>query len=195
MTGQSQQTGVQNGTSDQADRVNDLVEKFRGFTKQAAASIIEMAKVLVQAKVVLSSENFAYFCEKVGVDPDGTTCRKLKIIGDHASRFDAVIDKLPNNWTTIYGLARLPANEFDLLAKDDVITPFMKASELPNHRSSKKSGAASQTFTLSMPSFDESTVRELIQELRRLEERFGLQLRGKALGSQQGPTEEPDVAA
>ncbi|PHJ94588.1 hypothetical protein [Nostoc linckia] len=98
--------------------VNTYVAAYRKFGKATALSILDMCRVLLEAKQQLRKDEFQQFCEGVGLKPAGSMFSKLKAIGEADCRLRALGDRLPHNWTTQYELAKRPAGQFaDIEAK------------------------------------------------------------------------------
>lgn len=107
-----------------------LIEQYRQFAKAGAVGIIDQCRTLVYAKNELSPNNFKRFCEAIKVIEKSSTFKKLCAIGEAADRFHAVIDRVPNTWTTLYQLATLAVEEFDRLVTSRVLHASMTADEL-----------------------------------------------------------------
>ena len=121
---------VLNGTEIDPSTYVNLVQRYRHFAKESAANIVKLAETLVIAEQNLAPVNFSKFCEEVGLHKEGSTYRKLMIIGANASRFEPFYDRLPNAWTTVYKLASIKQNEFDRVTKSDQFSPFMTAKDV-----------------------------------------------------------------
>jgi hypothetical protein len=121
---------VLNGTEIDSSTYVNLVQRYRHFAKESAANIVRLAETLVIAKQNLAPVHFDKFCEEVGLHKEGSTYRKLMIIGENASRFEPFYDQLPNAWTTVYKLASIKQNEFDRVTKSDQFSPFMTARDV-----------------------------------------------------------------
>jgi len=83
-----------------------LVEKFQTHARKTAESILEMGKIVFEAKKLVSSQ-FCFFCESIGFDHKSPTIRKFVSIGE---KYELLISKsknLPASWTTIYEVAVL----------------------------------------------------------------------------------------
>lgn len=83
-----------------------LVEKFQTQARKTAESILEMGKIVFEAKKLVPSQ-FCFFCESIGFDHTSPTLRKFASIGE---KYELLISKsknLPSNWTTIYDVALL----------------------------------------------------------------------------------------
>src|SRR6185503_598413 len=73
------------------------------------------------------------FYAGIGEDPEGSAIQHIEQIGQKASRFKAVLDLLPDHWTTIYNLALLPDDKFATLIQDGRLTPLVTWKELSSH--------------------------------------------------------------
>jgi hypothetical protein len=120
---------VQNGAEIVAPIYADLVQRYYSFAKKSAENIIKLAETLVEAKDKLSDTELQKFCNDVGLQYEGSTYKKLMKIGAEASRFEPFVERMPNNWTTLYKLAKLDKGAFDLVANDNRFTTTMTASE------------------------------------------------------------------
>jgi hypothetical protein len=107
-----------------------LVEQYKRFAEKSAENIINLAETLVRASSKLSTDTFDRFCNEVRLQKDGSTFRKLMIIGKKISRFKPVLGSLPNNWTTLYKLASISAADFQLVTERDGLSPFMLAKDI-----------------------------------------------------------------
>ncbi len=116
------------------------IEQFKMFGKSGAESIIKQCETVVSAEEQLSTHNFKRFLIEIDVEKSSSTFRKMKSIGKAAVRFKEIVDRLPNEWTTLYALSVLESAEFDDLVKNDVIKPRMTAKDLNNalNKESKK---------------------------------------------------------
>ena len=162
------ETLVPNGTRSLEDpekkqQYHDLLSRYRGYAKASAENIVKMAETLYQAKESLSNltvessrYTFPRFCEDVGLDPKGSTCRKFLVIGQEATRFYPFLDRLPNNWTTVYRLANMDKEEFDGITKHKLFSTTMTANDMKE--ASGKEKAASGT----KPDVEHELVIELI---------------------------------
>lgn len=170
---------VLNGTEIDSSTYVSLVQQYRHFAKEFAANIVKLAETLVIAKQNLAPVHFDKFCDEVGLHKDGSTYRKLMIIGENASRFEPFYDRLPNAWTTVYKLASIKQNEFDRVTKSDQFSPFMTAKTvtevLGKTPVSKKASAAA--ITIDLHDLGAPDQRAVYVELNKLCERFKLSLK------------------
>ena len=109
--------------------ISVLVEKFNSFARKTAEGVLEMAKVVFEARKLKDSE-FYRFCEIVGMDGSSSTAQKLIAIG---KKYDFLIghsEKLPPNWTTVYEVAKLTEEQIESLIDRGVLTASLIASDL-----------------------------------------------------------------
>ena len=98
--------------TDQSEIVKSLADQYRTFAKTSGEDILGLAEIIYIANRELNLRFLEEFYQKVGLDPKGTTARKLKEIGEKLTRFQPYLEKLPNTWTTIYVLAKMDDHEF-----------------------------------------------------------------------------------
>lgn len=111
--------------------VVDYAEKFKGFAMKTAESVIQMGKVVHDAKNTLTKEDFEVFCKEVGYDSGSSTIRKLGTIGEKYEILLGRSQSLPSAWTTMYHVARLTAEQIDEKIDEGVITPYLDGKNLP----------------------------------------------------------------
>jgi hypothetical protein len=111
--------------------VIEYADKFNGYAVKTAEAIIQMAKVVNDAKNSLGAIDYEEFCNQVGYKSDSSTIRKLKSIGEKYETLLSRSKSLPSNWTTIYQISRLTAELIDQKINEGVITPAMDGKNLP----------------------------------------------------------------
>ena len=109
----------------QSEAVKSLAEQYRKFAKASGEDILGLAETVYIANRELNLRFLEEFYQEVGLDPKGTTARKLKEIGEKLTRFQPYLEKLPNTWTTIYVLAKMDDHEFQRVADSGVLHPFV----------------------------------------------------------------------
>ena len=88
--------------------VEKSVNDFKIFAKQTAIGILEMGRVVFEAKETLEAEgDFEVFCERVGYKSTSSSIKKLKLIGEKYLQLKEHSACLPNNWTSLYQISRL----------------------------------------------------------------------------------------
>jgi len=113
----------------ETNEINVLVEKYNNFARKTALGVLEMAKVVFDARKLKDSE-FYRFCEIVGMEGSSATVQKLIAIG---KKYDYLIghsEKLPPNWTTVYEIAKLTEEQIESLIDRGVLTASMIAADL-----------------------------------------------------------------
>ena len=110
--------------------IGDFIRAYKTFSKAGAESIIDQCETVVKAKDVLSDKPFQLFLLEVDLKENSSTYRKMRKIGLAASRFKAVLDKMPNEWTTLYALAVLDNEVFMGLVNSGVVKRSMTAKSL-----------------------------------------------------------------
>jgi len=174
---------VPNGTTLISANVAKYVTRYRSFAKRTAESIIQLSSTLVDAQDRLSDEEFEVFCTEVGIDRNGSTFRKLQKIGENAVRFAPFLDQMPNAWTSIYRLAKLENEEFDHIASNGTLTPFMTANEISRQFRERARQPPRQTVTLVVDDLTKAQKLKLQAELDGLSERYGFQIVGRRMVS------------
>lgn len=117
---------------DYATQINELFIN-------SACSILNIANVFVHAKHDLSKTEFDEFLKLTKYAEKSSSVRKWLQIGDACVRLAPLADRLPPNWSTIYKIATLKANELDALIKADVLSRDMTAKDIddelkPKHK-------------------------------------------------------------
>jgi hypothetical protein len=166
---------VPNGTTVLSPDVVEYVERCRSFARQTAEAIINLAKTLVEAEQRLDGEDFKVFCDEVYIPKGGPVYKKLKKIGETASRFAPYIEQLPNTWTTIYKLAAIEAEQFDDVAPG--LTPFTTAREIDEMTGTKGSRSTAKVvklhdLTISLDGLDPQMKRTVYEAICELKEKY-----------------------
>lgn len=122
--------GLDKLVPDQSKIVDTLVKQYNDFAKGSCENIIGLAKTIYLVERELNQRYREQFYAEVRLDPNGSTARKLKKIGEESPRFDPYLDKLPNAWTTLYALAAMESHEFKLVVEAGVLSPFVSLKEI-----------------------------------------------------------------
>ena len=117
-------------TAGSAFLVKNLVQQFNQFARKSTDNVLEMAKIVVEAKAQLSKTDFPEFCTGIGFDKGGAFISKMKKIGERYDLFKANADKLPVTWTTLYRLATMPVDDFVAGIESGLIHAQMTAKDL-----------------------------------------------------------------
>jgi len=116
---------------DYATQINELFIN-------SACSILNIATVFSQAKHDLSKAEFDEFLKLTKYAKNSSSIRKWLRIGDAYVRLAPLTDRLPPNWSTIYKLATLNANELDALITSDVLSRDMTAKDIDDELKPKR---------------------------------------------------------
>jgi hypothetical protein len=115
----------------ESKEITVLVEKFNSFARKTAECVLEMAKVVYEAKKLNESE-FHKFCEIIGMSGSSSTVLKLMKIGEKYEFLIGHAEKLPANWTTVYELSKLTEEKVEELIDRGVLNTSLIASDLNN---------------------------------------------------------------
>jgi hypothetical protein len=123
--------------------IDDKVFEFRKYARKSVESVLEMCRVVLEAKTELSDDgDFNRFAQRVGCE--GSFLRKCIIIGKKYKELKSNERCLPANWTSLYEIARLDGDIINALVSEGEITPESKGCELKalvaNHIQPKSSG-------------------------------------------------------
>ena len=166
---------VQNGTEIMSSNLSKYIDQYNSFARKTAESIIQLARTLIEAKNNLDPIEFETFTKKVNVDVNSSTYKKLMVIGNKASRFDADLEKLPQTWTTIYRLAKIDADQYELLSSNNVITPFMTAkviNDIVDSSKTNKTPTTKHDVNINLKNLDASSKSEIYKMLYALKNKF-----------------------
>ena len=161
-----------------SSRIEDLVTRYYGFGKAGTKGILGLAEIVCQAHEEFGDKYLTIFYERIKVEPNGSTCRKLKKIGSRKARFKQVLDKLPNSWTTLYELARLDDHEFRQLVDDDMLHPLVTWQTIQARfaKPSAEDVESPQRLTLDIAKVGRRHRRDFAQKLKALLDEFDVPL-------------------
>jgi hypothetical protein len=162
---------------DYEDALRLFVSEYNSFTKQAAEHLIRKCATVAQAEATLSEDALDRFCKQVKLDKKSSTFRKYRKIGQKAERLLAVADQLPDNWTTLYSLAKLEPQEFDELVTSERLHPGITASDL----SSISSSASTEercVFRIDVTPLPDGHRAKVFHELEGVAEKYGVTITG-----------------
>jgi hypothetical protein len=111
----------------------DLINRYRHWSKKSAEAIIEKASAFFDAENLSDDDEREIFYREVGYSRDDSTSKKYRKIGSRRSRLMAYLDILPDDWTTIYELAKLEDDQFQKLVDDNVLHPKITMSAIDRH--------------------------------------------------------------
>ena len=138
--------------------VEDFAQKYKAIGGKTAEDVLDLAATVWEAGDELSPRQLRRFYEKVKLDPKGSTVAKLRAIGEQAERFRSHLDKIPNNWTSLYRLARLPEEGFNRLIDSGKLHAATTMNEI-DEALGKRSSKANEDFMVLMK-INVDTVRE-----------------------------------
>jgi hypothetical protein len=159
----------------QTPRYLALVDRCLLHKKEAGESIVKLGEALYEADFNLSRKEVMSLCAAVGIVYDKPTWRKFVAIGKASSRFEKYLDKVPNNWTSVYKLAALKPSKFELVTKSDRFSAFMTGrdiDEIIGNTKAKKKGDVSINLTGPL----EPMKIKLYNELTALKKQYGFRL-------------------
>lgn len=110
-------------------KVGEYIDLFKISAKKTAEGVLEMARVVYEAKKLGASE-FGVFCDQIGYPTDSSTIRKLKSIGEKYEFLLSRSKSLPTSWTTLYQVSRLSAELIDQKINEGVISPHLDGKGL-----------------------------------------------------------------
>jgi hypothetical protein len=162
--------------------INSQVEKFatqyRLCVQKTAIAILELAKVVGDAKRELSKELFVEFREAIGANASKDTyIKKLLCIAKASARFTSISDRLPPSYTTLYSLSKMKDDVFKKISTDDVISPEMTARTLVNYLKMKRVVVSAKkirqnnqcvTFILDLKNIEKNTAVNVLKEIEKV---------------------------
>lgn len=159
------------------EQIMHYVSMYRAIARSTAENIIRLGQTVMDASIKLTGSQLDQFLVHVGIDKNGSTYRKLRIIGEQADRFLNVLDHLPNNWTTVYALAKMERSDFDRLVEVKALSPMSTMGMIKSSLEPKKEKAKQLTLSISIPSDTPEHAFQLEQEVKALVEEFGGRMR------------------
>jgi len=164
-------------------KIEQFVNQYQLCIQKTATAILELANVVYSASTSLSKSEFESFRNAIGADKSKDSyIKKLICIAHQSARFNAISDKLPPNYTTLYSLSQLSDKEFQKIYSEDVISPQMTAMTLLQHKRMKtvvkkakfKSNNQCVTFTLDLQNIDRVTAEKIIRSLGEVCKEFSI---------------------
>jgi hypothetical protein len=115
----------------------EIAERFQSYQRRTAENIIEMSRVVVEAKS-RSEIEFEDFCLLIGYPSTSSTIRKLVSIGQKYEYLISRSDKLPPAWTVIYEISRMDEVEIEGYIEKNSITSLTNGAAVNKLLDSKK---------------------------------------------------------
>lgn len=113
---------------------SEMAEKFNGFARKTAESVLQMAKVVSEMKKQSSAQKdkdeFEKFCDLIGYKSDSSLIRKYTIIGGKFDLLMKNVSKLPSTWTTVYQISMLSNEAIETFIEKGVISPRLSGSNV-----------------------------------------------------------------
>lgn len=167
---------LQNGNALITPQIESYVSRYNSFLKKTAEAILGLAQTLAEAKDALNGVDFSIFCDQVGAKEGTPTHTKLLKIADNAARFRPFVDRLPNTWTTIYKLAKLPSEKFERVSAS--LSPFITAREIDEIVGTEKEARNVEHYDikLSLEHLLPEQKAKIYQELNRLKSEYSFKV-------------------
>lgn len=174
--------------------IQSYVERFHGFANKSAESVLQMCKVVSDAKAKLSDAYFNKFCLAIGLNKDASAISKMTKIGKRFTILSQYKDHLPSAWTTLYRLSDMSDEAFKTAIEARQIHCNMTAKDLNSIAPSKTSGkkakypmtidhvdtvrdGSANSFTLkSLEILKSDKLAELTEKLEAIRQEFSLEL-------------------
>ena len=102
-------------------RLAELASQYIVAGNRSVEQIFVAADAIVAANDELSKKLLPEFYRQIGIKENGSTDKKWQKIGAMKTRFLPFMDRLPNNWTTIYELAKLDDAKFKQLVDEGAL--------------------------------------------------------------------------
>jgi hypothetical protein len=121
------------------------VSEFKGYARKTAENILEMGRVVFEAKTNLKANKaeFEVFCAGVGFKSTSSSIKKLSQIGMGYLVMKSQADYLPNSRTTLYEISRLAESELKKYITEGVIHQNVLGSVIKSLNGSSKSNESS----------------------------------------------------
>ncbi len=160
-------------------QVEQFAAQYRLCVQKTATAILELANVVGDAKRNLSIELFAEFRDAIGANASKDSyIKKLLCISKASARLNALSNKLPPSYTTLYTLSQLSDEVFTQVCEDDVISPRMTALALSPYVN-KKSTTTDLDVTLSFKKVSESDKFVALKQIQDICKKFKIELKTK----------------
>jgi hypothetical protein len=154
------------------------VQRYATFRKEEALCTIEKCATLVEAEQNLTAPELEEFCRRIELRRNSSTFRKYRTIGEAADRMRPHADKLPDNWTTLYELAKMRLDRFDRLITSGKLHPSTTAEELKEAAFTPVQPEKNFVLRVDVTAVSECQQFELYQGLNELAEKCGATVTG-----------------
>ncbi len=137
------------------EAVRPFIKGFCQFANKSAENVLEMCKVVADAKAILTDAQFNQFCLAIGLNKDASAISKMKRIGERYNQLMPHKDKLPSAWTTLYRLANMSDDAFEAAIGNCQIHCNMTAKDLSLIAPSKaKAKRGTPSIAVTQPAAD-----------------------------------------
>ena len=163
-----------------AAKIEQFVCDYRMCVQKTASAILELANVVNSAFTSLSKSEFDSFRDAIGADKSKDSyIKKLKCIAQKSARFNAISDKLPPSYTTLYTLSQLNDATFIQVCSDNVIAPNMTALALTSYVD-KKSNKNDSDIVLSFKNLSNDVKYLAFFEIQAVCKKFNIELKSSS---------------
>lgn len=171
-----------NGNSISSSKVDEYVDRYNTLLCKSADTFIALGETLVEAKETLRNDEFKLFLEKTGLNNSKSTYSKLMKIGENAHRLRPYVNNLPQNWTTLYALSKLQADQFEKVVPQlNAYSTAKDVASLTEVKVEKKELAQVADLSIYFSELDLDTRKKVFAVIKDLEAqyRFGLKVRAE----------------
>jgi hypothetical protein len=184
-----------NGNSPVSSKVDEYVDRYNAFLCKSADAFIALGETLYEAKENLNKDDFKIFLEKTGLNNSKSTYSKLLKIGEEAPRLRPYVNNLPQNWTTLYALSKLEADQFEKVVPQLNAYSTAKELSLLTEAKPEKKDIFKADVTLCLVDLDLDTKHKVLASIKDLEEQYKFSLKVSSDLENELSSEENKVAA
>ena len=166
-----------NGNSNVSTSVAKYVDRYNALLCKSADAIISLGETLVEAKEKLNKEEFKTFLEQTALNKNKSTYSKLIKIGENAPRLRPYVNNLPQNWTTIYALSKLEADQFEKVVPN--LSAYSTAKDIAYQTEAKleQKENFSADLTISLINLDLDTKQKIVTAIEDLKTQHKFKLK------------------
>lgn len=160
-----------------ANSIEGFVTQYRHYARKTVENIILLGKTICDAEKFLSNKEISEFWTQIGSSPKDSTYRKLKEIGRMDYRLNEHLDILPNNWTTLYELAKIKDEDFTKLIEGKVLHKEVTSKEIKQALDGKEHVRVVKNtvfLTLKLEAKNSEMMFQMEQDLHKIAERYGV---------------------
>jgi hypothetical protein len=108
--------------------VSTYASQIRASMGRSVFAVLDTAALVAEAKDALGDAGFRELAKILEQSP--STLNKYARIHSHRDRFAGLEEMLPCRWTVLYGLSRLPDQQFEALAASGQLRPGLSDREI-----------------------------------------------------------------